>query len=98
MRFKVELHKEVGRYIRQECLEPDRREFYAGLERIRTDPIANSEALAETEISRYVLRYFRFGRHIAIFQFDPLRDGVIVQVCRRFRQTRPRKRGPTDTP
>jgi len=98
MRFKVELHRDVGQYVRRECSEFDRAAFYDMLERIRSDPITNSEVIADVSISRYTLRYFRFGRHMAVFQLDPVKDRVVVRVCRRFRDNPTRGRSAADTP
>lgn len=96
MRFKVELRKEVVHYLRRECDAVDRREFYDGLERIGSDPITSSELIVDDSISRHVLRYFRFARHIAVFQFNPGKDRVVVRVCRRFRDSPTRGRNAAD--
>ena len=98
MRFKVELHRNVGQYVRRDCSEFDRAAFYNMLERIRSDPITNSEVIVDVSISRYALRYFRFGRHIAVFQVDPAKDRVIVRVCRRFRDNPTRSRSAVNPP
>lgn len=98
MRFKVELHRDVGQYVRRDCNEFDRAAFYDMLERIRSDPITNSEVIADVSISRYMLRYFRFGRHMAVFQLDPAKDRVVVRICRRFRDNPRRGRSAVDPP
>ncbi|MGB2985028.1 MAG: hypothetical protein WBE26_04020, partial [Phycisphaerae bacterium] len=70
MRIKVELHRNVVRFIRHECTEKERGAFYSQLEKLRSDPVAlieNSEAIHDPQASRYMLRLFRFMDCIAIF-------------------------------
>ena len=98
MRFKVELHKDVVYYVRRQCDDADRRVFYGKLERIGSDPIDESESIADIELSRYLLRFFRFGRHIAIFELDAARDRIIVRQCRRPKTSRRPRPSPTDGP
>lgn len=96
MRLKVELHREAVWFIRHRCSDAEVDAFYGHLEKIRTKPIANSEAVADPGLSRYMLRFFRFAHCIAIFQYRPAEDRIIVRQCRRIRPRRRRK--PNDAP
>jgi hypothetical protein len=84
MPIKVELHSDIVRFVRHECSDAEVDEFYAGLERIRRDPLA-SEAIADPRLSRYMLRFFRFGSCVAIFRYDPGRETIKVLECRKVR-------------
>jgi hypothetical protein len=92
MHFKVELHRDVVWHIRHRCDRDEVDAFYEGLERLRSDPIENSEAIADPELSRYMLRFFRFKGNLAIFELDPGRNRVVIRQCRRLR-VNPRARG-----
>ncbi len=83
MRIKVELHKEVIRYLRRECDDEERRAFYYELRRVEEDAIGNSEAISDPTLSRYILRFFRFEGNIAIFQTNRARDRLKVERCQR---------------
>jgi hypothetical protein len=96
MRFKVELRKEVVQYLRRECHDAERREFYQRLEAFRSDPLTDTEPTVDVRLSRYVLRFFRFGRHLAVFQWDAARELIVVRECRRPRVGRPPGRDATD--
>ena len=90
MRVKVELHREVVRFIRHHCSDDEVDAFYERLESIRTEPIEHSEPVADPRLSRYMLRFFRFGRNMAIFQYRPATGRpptgrIIVRQCRRLR-------------
>ena len=82
MRFKVELERDVVWFIRKVCGPAARKAFYEQLERVRAEPIANSEAYADPEKSRYMLRVFRFAHYVAIFGYDPARNLIQVAECR----------------
>jgi hypothetical protein len=88
MRFKVELHKDVVRFLKRECPVEAVAEFQRALERLRSDPIGLSEAVSDPKVSRYILRYFRFANYIALFEFDPHKDRIIVRICRKQRTGR----------
>ena len=92
MRFKVELHRDVVWDIRHRWSDDEVKAFYEQLDRVRADPIENSEAIADPKLSRYMLRFFRFAGNLAIFEFDPGRERVRILECRRLR-IRPRARG-----
>ncbi len=81
MRIQVELHKDVVRYIRHQCNREEAQSFYEQLERVRAEPISNSEAVAKPELSRYMLRFFRFRKNMAIFEYDVGRDQIRVLEC-----------------
>ena len=81
MRMQVELHPVVRLFLRT-CRPDDRDAFGAELERVRLDPIGNSEPHHDPETSRFMLRYFRFGGYTALFGFDPSRGLIRVVRCR----------------
>lgn len=95
MRIKVDMHKEVARYLRRECREEERTAFYRELDRVREDPIGNSDPTRDPKISRYMLRFFRFDGNMAIFRLSRLGDRIRVLQCRRLKR-RPRQGGPQD--
>lgn len=87
MRIKVELHREVIWFIRHEAGVTEVRAFYEQLWKVSTDPISlieHSEAAHQPEKSRYMLRFFRFERCIAIFETNRARDRIRVRECRRL--------------
>ena len=81
MRIKVELHPEVVWYLENRCNAEEVDEFYRQLARVRAAPITNSEAIAKPRLSRYILRFFRFGSNIAVFGFSRSRDTIKVCEC-----------------
>lgn len=85
MAIRVELHPCVPRYLKECCNRADQDAFYECLARLRVDVSANSEPTYDPELSRYSLRFFRFGRHIAIFAYNIARDRVRVVECRRIK-------------
>ena len=95
MRIEVELHPTVVWFVSRSCRTEDREAFYRELEKVRSEPIANSEALHEPRLSRYMLRKFRFGGNIAVFQFDAAKNRMRIVECRS--QT-PRRRGKRNRP
>ncbi len=95
MRIKVELHRDVVWFLRQRCTDGEVDAFYDMLERLRTEPIANSEAVADPQLSRYMLRFCRFKQNLAIFRYDASRDRIRVLECRR-RQPKRRQSGAPD--
>jgi len=98
MRFKVELRREVIRYIKRDCDSAERAAFYRELERVIEDPISCSEAIFEPEVRRYLLRFFRFDRSMAIFEFDPAKERIIVRVCRKRKPNQPPRRSQGEDP
>lgn len=86
MRFKVELHREVRWFLRRECDSQERAAFFDQLERLRDDPVGLSGAIFDPAVSPYMLRYFRFGRYLAVFEIDVAKDQLVIRVCRRARQ------------
>ncbi len=82
MRFKVEFDPNAVWFLRKRCDEATLKLFYDQLERVSTEPIANSEAYADPEKSRYMLRIFRFADCVAIFGYDPARNVIRVAECR----------------
>ena len=94
MRLRVELHRDVVWFIRHCCTDREIDAFYEQLEKIRTEPLAHSKALADSALSRYMLRFFRFAQCIAVFQYKPAKDRIIVRQCRRVRPKRKRRGDP----
>ena len=88
MRFKVELHRDVGWFIRHYCSSDETREFYGWLEHLRDDPVTDTHAIVDRELAPYAMRFFRFGRNIGIFRLDAVQEEVLVRQCRRFRGER----------
>ncbi len=86
MRVKVELHRDVVRFIRHECTEGEVRAFYEKLEQVRSEPIGTSEAVSDPKLSRYILRFFRFGRNLALFEYQPANNLIVIRECRRAPQ------------
>ena len=87
MRIKVDLHRDVVWFIRHKCNREEQDAFYRELERVRADPVAlieHSEAIRDPEISRYMLRFFRFAECMAIFETNRKRDRIRVRQCRRI--------------
>ena len=98
MRFKVELHRDVGWFIRHYCSADEAREFYGWLERLRDDPVTDTHPMIDEDVAPYVLRFFRFGQNIGIFRLDAVHQEVMVRQCRRFRGDRTRGRHKPGTP
>ena len=96
MRIKVELDPEVVWFIGHRCGRDEVDAFYEALHRIRTQPIQNSEAVADPQVSRYILRFFRFGANIALFEYAPAKDRIRVLECRRVTPRRRPKPRPPD--
>ena len=91
MRIKVELHREVVRFIRHEASAGEVEAFYQQLERLTADPavlIENSEAIHDPQASRYMLRFFRFMDCMAIVETNRARDRIFVRQCQRPRAKR----------
>ena len=87
MRIKVELQREVVWFLKRECTTEERNAFYQQLEKLRSDPVAlieNSEAIHCPQQSRYMLRFFRFERCMAVFEMNRGRDRIRVRQCRRI--------------
>ena len=94
MRIKVELHPEVVWFIRHRCNEDEVSAFYEELERLREEPIANSEAVADPRLSRYMLRFFRFRQNLTIFELNPAKNRIRVLECRKSPPRRTRRQKP----
>ena len=84
MCIKVEMHRNVVWFVKHECSAKERDAFYECLDRVRGDPIGLSEAITEPALSRYMLRFFRFERCIAIFETNRARDRIRVRECQRL--------------
>lgn len=95
MRIKVELHREVVHFVRHEADDGEIKAFYEALDRLAADAVAlieHSEPVRRPGISRYMLRFFRFGRCIAIFETNRARDRIRVRLCERVPPKRRRRR------
>ncbi|MFH0983019.1 MAG: hypothetical protein V2A79_15985 [Planctomycetota bacterium] len=95
MRIKVELHPDVVAWLHQH--RHDQRLidlFYRRLHALCDEPrtlIANSEAVSDPSLSRYMLRFFRFGEnkdYVAVFKPDVGRSRIRVLGCRGRRPVR----------
>ena len=86
------MHRDVVWLIRRHCTDQEVDAFYDGLEKLQREPIENSEATRDPRLSRYMLRFFRFGRNIAVFEYDPGKNRIRVLQCRKLR-AKPRQRG-----
>ena len=98
MRIKVELRKEVIRFVKRECNDAVRAAFYRELEKVIDDPISCSEAIFDPQVSRYLLRFFRFNGSLAIFEFNPSKQKIIVRICRKRKPNQPPRRSQGDDP
>lgn len=85
MSIEVEFSRDVFRFLEKQCSPEERLEFYARIDAIRLEPIKNSDPCIEPELSRYMLRFFRFGLNKAIFSLDAFRNRIRVVECRRIR-------------
>ena len=83
MRFKVELRKEAVWFVKHECNAADRNAFYVELENLRDDPISNSEPIYDPTLKPYMLRQFRFGQCLAVFEIQPAAEKIVVRVCKK---------------
>ncbi|MCK4660160.1 MAG: hypothetical protein KAV82_11615 [Phycisphaerae bacterium] len=92
MRIKVELHPDVEAWLLQR--RHDWRlidSFYRRLQTLSCEPISNSEAVSDPRLSRYMLRFSRFGgndEYAAIFQYDIGRNRIRVLECRKLKPMR----------
>ena len=89
MRANAEVYQKAAWYLRHECTASDREDFYRQIEWVCDDPVGRSRMLFDPEASRYVERWFAFGRgveRIAIFRYD----GNVVKVSR-CRLSKPRR-------
>ncbi len=84
MRFGVELQPSVRSFLRRECSAEERLAFDGMIEKLCDDPIGNSEPYRDPELSRYMLRFFRFGECLGVFGLVPAKDLILVVECRRF--------------
>jgi hypothetical protein len=81
MRLWIEISVDI--YVGS-CTSEEQDEFFRMLRKIRSEPIGNSEAISDPRLSRYMLRFFRFGNNIAIFQYRPAEDLIKVLECRKL--------------
>lgn len=96
MRTKVELHPDVVWFVRRQCSEAEPGSFYGELEKVRRDPIENSEHFRDPNLSRYMLRCFRFARIMAVFKHYPAKNLIRVLECRRIRPKQRRRENPAN--
>jgi len=92
MRFRVELHRDVERFLKERQRKRDYETvsaFYERLDEVREDPVGCSEAVSDPDLSRYMLRYFRFAGYIALFQIDLAKDRVVIRSCRKHQPGHP---------
>ena len=90
---KVELHRRVQWFLECRCTAAEQDAFFAQLERIIADPIRNSEHRSDPRLSRYMLRIFRFGGCLAIFEYNAAAERIRVLECRRVRSGPPEQEG-----
>jgi hypothetical protein len=96
MAIKVELASRVWSYLRDRFTTAERDAFVERLGEIRREPIKKSEPSREPSLSKYLLRFFRFGsgdRWMAVFEYDIARDRIRVLECRLLRPRRQRRDG-----
>ena len=83
---RVELSHAVCRDLGTGRFSEDERDsFVARVEQVRAEPIKRSEGLHDPAISKYMLRFFRFGsndRWLAVFAFDAHKNRIRVIECR----------------
>jgi hypothetical protein len=95
MRASAGLHPDVIWYLKHVCTPAEAADFHRQPDRVRDNPIGQSEVFYDPAASRYVLRRFSFGsgvEKIAIFYYD----GIVVRVLK-CRQAKPRRlRRPRD--
>lgn len=84
MRFKVEQHPEVTRFLGVACSGREIAEYRERLRDVADDPIGNSTAWRDPTLSRFMLRSFRFGACRAIFGLDRSRTVIRVRKCLRL--------------
>jgi len=84
MRFKVEQHPDVTRFLGAACSAREVAEYRELLRDVADDPIGNSTAWRDPTLSRFMLRSFRFGACRAIFGFNRLRTVIRVRKCLRL--------------
>jgi hypothetical protein len=83
--YGVGLHRNVGWFLRRCCNQAEMTAFHIALRQVRNDPVSCSEALVDRRLSRYMLRFFRFGDNMGVFKLDAARNRILVLECRRFR-------------
>jgi hypothetical protein len=90
---KVELHRRVLWYLKYRCTPAEQDAFWDGLKRVVADPIRHSEHQSDPRLSRYMLRIFRFGGCLAVFEHDAAAERIRVLECRRVRSGPPEREG-----
>ena len=83
MFFRVELRKDVVRFIRHYCTDKEVDAFYKAIRQISEDPIGRSEATYKPRLSRYMLHFFRFAENIAVFDLNIAKKRIRVLSCRK---------------
>lgn len=94
MLLKIELHRDVIRFIRHDCSEQERTAFYRMVNKLREEPIRHSEHMSDPRMSRYMLRFSRFGANFAVFQYDLARKRIRIVTCHKA----PPRRSPVPKP
>lgn len=85
MPLRVDLHPDVVWFVRNRCNGLEQAAFAQATARVRAEPLRFSESLADPAISRFMLRFYRFGNCLAVFEYDPARNRMRVLQCRRVR-------------
>lgn len=88
MRAKVSLHSSVAEQLRvySRAMQDS---FYARLHQVRESPIERSQPYRQRNLSRYLLRCFRFGpdsTELAIFQWSASEQRMVVLECQSLRR------------
>ena len=94
MRVEAVLHPNVAWDLKHRFTRAEVDEFYEQLHLVRRGPLRHSEPITEPAKSRYMLRFFRFGKgieKIAVFEYDIARSCITVLKCRLSRPRRMRK-------
>lgn len=89
MTYRLMLSPRVSEFLRKNPNEVNA--FYRASRKVRRTVIRDSEFYFAPEISRYMLRFFRFGDCIAICKFVPAQNQIRVLECRRLVQIRHRE-------
>jgi hypothetical protein len=98
MPIRVEVEADALRFVRKRCTPEEQDEFYSRLRSVESEPIKNSEACRDPELSPYMLRCFRFGMNKAVFELDAFRNKIRVLECKRLKppSRHPKSRMPGD--
>jgi hypothetical protein len=88
MPIRVEVEAGALRFVQNRCTPEEQSEFYSRLRAVESEPIKNSDVCRDSELSPYVLRYFRFGMNKAVFELDAFRNKIRVLECKRLKPPR----------